>query len=231
MHIVAEMGVNWKTPEQASFMMGMLKGIGIKYIKFQLFLPEMVQEELRTMVITEDLARYLFETGQEYNTEVFFSVMYPEAIDICERIGVNFYKLRYQDQNNLILYRKLKKIKNINKKTIFVSCKKPQNTIFWNWFKYNKNIKFLYCVPKYPAKYEDYIYYPYFLKNGIYTINPNFSGISDHISNIKLFKVFLKAYHYVKDKWFEMHVCVDKETAYEGKWSKTFQELKEVLFR
>ena len=176
----------------------------------------MVEEDLREMVLTEDLAKEFFEVGKQYEQEVFFTPMYPNAFDMCERIGVNFYKIRSQDQNNLILYRKLKKITGIQGKTIFVSCKNPEDTIFWNWSTYNKNIKFLYCNPYYPSLLKEYNDW------GLYK---RISGISDHTHNTELLEMFLSSDQL---EWFEVHVCVNKD-CHEAKWSKTLEELKEII--
>ena len=56
--------------------------------------------------------------------------------------------------------------------------------------------------------------------------NYNFRGVSDHTPDLLLFE-FAEAGCSID--WFEMHVCLDKKTAYEGKWSKELRELKEVL--
>ena len=229
MKIIAEMGVNYQSDREVIEMLNYCEDLGIKYVKFQLFEKHSIPEELRHCYIDKIRAEKFYNAGKKRGIEVFFSCMYPEAIDICEAIGVKYYKIRYMDRNNLILYRKLKKVKDIKDKIIFVSCQAPKDTIFANMAKYQRNVKFLYCVPQYPAQYKDYIYYPYESKENIYTKIPNLNGISDHTSDLELFKIFKKAYHNIKNKWFEMHVCINKKEAYEGLWSKTFEELKKVL--
>lgn len=208
---MAEFGVNWKNREQALFMMGMAKSLGINLIKFQLFQKEDVQEEIKSMVINEELAKELFEVGKSYGQDVFFSCMYPEAVDICEKIGVKYYKVRYFDRKNLPLYRKLKK----TDKLIFVSCQDPHDTIFYSMVKYQKRVNFLYCVPKYPAQFRDY---PLITPSG-------FSGFSDHTDDIQILEHYLE---YPYPDWFEIHVKLDNNCV-ESKWSKSFEELKEVL--
>lgn len=211
--IIAEFGCNWENREQAYFMMGEAKTLGINLIKFQLFTKEQVPKELEHMVIEEELAKELVETGKTYGQDVFFTPMYPAAIDMCERIGVKYYKIRYVDNKNLIIYRKIKK----TKVPVFVSCSSPEETIYKNMAKYQKRIHFLYCIPKYPATYEQYEHIYSFLFN-------HFDGISDHTPSLKLFEKFKDLPHV----WFEMHMAFDEES-YERKWSKTFEELKEVI--
>ena len=127
-----------------------------------------------------------------------------------EKIGVNYYKVRYFDRNNLTIYRKLKKTKD---NLIFVSCQDPHDTIFYSMAKYQKRVKFLYVVPTYPALYKEYS--PLKLK---------FHGISDHTSDFELYKNALEW----KMEYFEMHMK-QNDDCIEAPWSKSFEELKEVL--
>ena len=215
--LIAEFGVNYNSDEDIIKMLDKCQELKIKFAKLQLFTKDMVPTELQHCYIDEKRAKKIYVAGEKRDIEVFFSVMYPDAIDICETIGIKYYKLRYMDRNNLILYRKLKKIKD---KIIFVSCQNPKDTIFWNMKKHQGNIDFLYCVPKYPAKLKDYI-------DGWW--KPDLKlvwGISDHTPDLELFK---KANETAWCEYFEMHVCLDPKTAYEGDWSKSFDMIKEVL--
>lgn len=212
MQIIAEIGCNWKTREEAFQMMGMAKAVGIDFVKYQLFNKDMTPKQLHPFIIDEELARSLVRCGRDHGQEVFFSCMYPSAIDICERIGVRYYKVRYFDRNNLPILRKLKKTKD---NMIFVSCKTPRDTIFKSLAKYQKRVKFLYCIPNYPAKLGDYP-----------LITPtHFSGFSDHTPDLQLLKHYLE---YPFPEYFEMHMKID-DNCIEAPWSKSFEELKEVL--
>lgn len=220
MEIIAEMGVNWKFREQAIYMMGRAFVLGIKHVKFQMWKPEQIPEklkELRSMYVDEKLATELFEVGKQYGQEVFFSVFYPEAVEICEKIGVNFYKVRFDDRNDYQLYKRLKK----TNKTIFVSCQDPKDTAYFNLTTYQKRVKFLYCVPRYPAKLGDYSF------SIRYDHNKKFQGISDHTSDLMLLKMSI--YHPIsKYDWFELHVKLNDD-CFEHAWSKSFDQLTEVL--
>lgn len=217
---MAEFGCNWDNREQAYFMMGEAKALGINLIKFQLFTKEQVPKKLEHMVIEEEFARELVETGRQYKQDIFFTPMYPAAVDMCERIGVKYYKIRYIDNKNLIIYRKIKK----TKVPVFISCTSPKETIYWNMSKFQKRMKFLYCVPLYPAKRESY------------TINnrgkpiPIFfgGGISDHTPDLELFQICNQNEYRNRFDYFEMHIAFD-EASHERKWSKTFEELKEIV--
>ena len=55
-----------------------------------------------------------------------------------------------------------------------------------------------------------------------------FDGVSDHTSNLDLYKLCNHETYNNKLKWFEMHMAFD-DNAPERKWSKTFEELKELI--
>ena len=157
MNFIAEFGCNWKTIKDFETMVLLCKTLNIKFVKMQMWKKDKVPKEVRSMYIGKGRAKHCFKFAKKHGIELFYSVFYPEAIDVLEEIGVNFYKVRFYDRNNLTLYRRLKKIKQGKK--IFVSCQDPMDTLYYNMAKYQKNIIFLYCVPRYPAKFEDYFLY------------------------------------------------------------------------
>ena len=213
--IIAEFGVNWKSIHEFEDMVVLARALGIKHVKMQMWKKEQIPErlkELRKMYIGPGRAKYCFKFAKKHGIELFYSVFYPEAIDICEKIGVNFYKVRYQDRNDYPLYKRLKK----TNKTIFVSCSDPKDTAYFNLANYQKRVNFLYCVPRYPAKFEDYV--P--------PDRHGFQGISDHTSDLELFKIYNLGISL--NRWFEMHVKMGND-CFESAWSKSFKQLKEVL--
>jgi len=212
--IIAEFGVNWNDVKDFETMVLLCKSLGIKFVKMQMWKKEQIPEklkELRKMYVGKGRAKYCFKFAKKHGIELFYSVFYPKAVDICEDVGVNFYKVRYQDRNDYSLYKRLKK----TNKTIFVSCSDPMDTAYLNLATYQKRVNFLFCVPRYPAKFEDY--------------KPpdrhGFQGISDHTPDLELFKI----YNYGNiNRWFEMHVKMNDD-CFERAWSKSFEQLKEAL--
>lgn len=189
------------------------KEVGADYVKFQIFKKEHIEnhpqfEKLKEMILDFNTVKLLFDYGKENGIEIFFTPFFPEAIDWIEKIGVSLYKVRFSDQNNYQLYKRLKK----TRKTILVSCQDPKDTLYLNLSNYQKNVRFLYCVPKYPAKDKDYN-----------PLSTDFHGISDHTPNLSL-------YQNSKDRfeWFEKHVKLN-DACIESNWSVSFDELKEVL--
>jgi sialic acid synthase SpsE len=201
--IIAEFGCNWDNYQRLKKMMDRCVDLGITLVKFQLWRELQVPDEVRHMHINEELARGIFEAGLNRNLEVIFTPFYPEAVDICERIGVNYYKIRY---NDYYTYDRsvMNKVRD-TAKPYFLSCMTP--------FPDPAAIN-LECVPDYPAdpgKYQ--------------LLHPDFMGISDHTPDLRLYK---KALGHPNLKYFEMHVCMDKN-CYEYTWSKTFEAIEEVL--
>ena len=203
MEIVAEFGCNWNIPKQAIEMLEKCGVLGIKYAKFQMWKKLQVPEEVRDMYIDEYLAIGLMAQGAANGVEVFFTPFYPEAVDILEKIKIPYYKIRYADYytyDRSIMNKVLD-----TGKMFFISCLTP--------FPHIRAVS-LECAPVYPAP-----------RSGYQLIHEGFEGISDHTRNLKLYKECLKI---PRLKFFEMHVCLDK-TCYEAKWSKTFDEIEEVI--
>jgi sialic acid synthase SpsE len=196
------------------------QSLGIDTIKMQMFTVDMVPQEIRKCYIGPKRAKYFHGFAKENDIDLFFTCMYPEAVDICNKIGVKYHKIRFFDNRNLILYRKLKK----TGQDLFISCQDPKETIFYNMSQYQERVKFLYCSPHYPATLNQYI-----LENRNMVIDKPFDGVSDHTPDLELFNLFNSGEYKDKIEYFEFHVCNNKKTAYEGEWSKTFEELKEVL--
>lgn len=207
MEIIAEFGCNWNTGSEVLEMMDCCVDLGIKYIKFQIWKFDQVPKEVQNSYIDEGRAKVFMTEGRKRKLEVFFTPFYPEAVDICERIGVKYYKIRYKDQNNINILYKIQK----TGKRVFRSSRDTHREL--------REERTLLCIPKYPAKKTQYTRYWHGLTYG-------FDGISDHTKDLELYKFIIIKYPPLE--WFEMHVCLD-DNAYERKWSKTFKELEAVL--
>lgn len=209
--IIAEFGANWNNMRTFREMVLICKDIGIKYIKLQMFEIDKVPKEIRKMWIGKGRAKYMFKFAKSLGIELFFTPMYPEAVDILEEIGVNYYKIRYIDRYNWKLYKKIKKTGKLT--FVSVDDRGIMQTLYSEMFMNNPTrIIPLLCVPDYPAEFEQY--------------NPHYIviGYSDHTPDFQL-------YNWAKNfsEFIEMHVYLDKDTAYEAKWSKSFKDIKERI--
>jgi sialic acid synthase SpsE len=218
MKIIAEAGCNWHTRREAIEFIKRSKELGLFATKFQIYNDDLIKDNphrefLKSIMIDKNLAAMLFLYGHQIDQEVFFTPMFLEAIEWCEDIGVNYYKIRYADRNNATM---LDKIASINKPT-FLSC--DIRYLNWKYVDETKQPYFMYCSPKYPSDLSDY---RFSIKYGR---DKNFQGISDHTSDLQLLKTCLE---HDKYQYFEKHVKLNWNCI-EEKWSVTFKELEEVL--
>ena len=207
MNLIAEFGCNWNNEDCFNEMIVKCSNMGIEYVKMQVFNVHQVPSSLFHMVLSgEEMAR--FKSFAEKNKIIlFFTPMFPKAVDLCDLISPYFYKVRYGDRNNKELYEKLKDKTNL----IFVSTQNIKDTLYSG-----DNIRYLYCVPEYPAELPKY--------DKAYSFS--FHGISDHTKDFMLYR---SAKKYSGFDWFEMHVCLD-DFCVERRWSKKLDELKEFIY-
>jgi len=201
--ILPDLASNWSTCNDIYKMIDECKRIGLKFAKLQLFKKNQVRDVYWNNILTKRMAEKAFIYGKSIGIEVYFTPCYPEAVDICKNIGVNYYKIRFKDRNNPDIFEKMQDIY----KPIFVSCQNPKDTLYYGM----KNIIFLYCVHKYPAKPEEYN-----LSKAIRLCR----GVSDHTSDMGFFGFCGSCFQY-----WEMHMALRKGTL-EEKWSKTFKEVE-----
>lgn len=202
MNIIAECGCNWDSIEQAKEMIRRSKEVGCFASKFQLFTHNEAENLPEHLYLSFDEAKELFDYGKYINQEVFFTCMYPEAVDMCEKIGVNYYKIRFKDNKNKEIFRKIV----LTKKRYFIS-RIISKCYVWG-------IQ-LFCIPKYPARIQDYSYIP-----------EEFNGVLDHTPNLQLLEKCLEDDQF---NYFEKHMKLEGATPIENDWSVSFKELDEVL--
>jgi len=185
------------------------KDAGCWAAKFQLFTKKEAPSLPKHLYLSHGQAEMLFDAGKhEVGIEVFFTPMFDEAVEWCEQIGVNYYKIRYADNENISICNSCWK----TDKPTFISVGEKYRDD-WGWKEYN--LIPLFCVPKYPAHIIDYID----MKDWDY-----FQGISDHTPDLQL-------YHLIglpNIEYFEKHVKLD-DNCIESAWSVTFEQLKEAL--
>ena len=120
--------------------------------------------------------------------------MYPEAIEFLEPY-VNRYKIRVFDGKPLFDKKWSELLEQVTKtgKDIIISCEKPSNqTKLYQ----NKNVRWLYCVPKYPCSLRDLDF----------SRMDDFDGFSNHCPEIiaPLTSAILGA------KIIEVHITLDR---------------------
>lgn len=241
--IICEPAANWEGDlEKAKEFIREAKRLGLFAVKFQMYNEEIISvnpqyfEYLVKCILTEEQAKELFEYGKDIGQEVFFTCMYPEAVNICERIGVNYYKIRFADNQN---YEILDKVKQTGKHCLFSDnpCK------FIISHRGLKNRSTLLCISEYPA--EIFTYFKILEENYIHFkehdkwIDFPYKGISDHTHGLFLYKYIQYKNEHVKDfkgypiklEYFEKHMRLNGTHTLEDLWSVTFSELEIVLNR
>lgn len=219
--IIAEAGCNWSTMDEAKKFIDESKRLGLFATKFQIYSKREIEgnpnyEFLKTIQIGVPECIKLSQYAKSINQRILFTPMYDLAVSFTKTDTNDYIKIRHKDQNNLNL---LECITYYNyEKTCFISTDYP------NFFSRLGFLPF-YCIPKYPATFEDYKWIMRKFED------THYRGISDHTPTTKMLEYFLewdKRNLYRNDVYFEKHVCLTKDCL-EADWSVTFEELQEAL--
>ena len=157
--ITAEIGVNWDGDYLLlEKMMYNAKNSGCNAIKLQSFNEKIVSEHnekerlLKSSVSKENIER-IDSLSKKVGIEWYCTPMYPESLDFLDDY-VKRYEIRHVDSLSLhqnIISPIISKALKTNKEIIISSQKNPKDLELYK----NKNIKWLYVIPKYPCSIED----------------------------------------------------------------------------
>jgi sialic acid synthase SpsE len=211
--IIAEAGCNWSTLEEAKQFIDESKKLGLWATKFQVYNDDLIKDNpnrefLKSIMIGEQEAMELLDYGDLIGQTVFFSVMYPEAVEWLEELGVKYYKIRFKDRYNEDLFLKIYD----TKKRFFISQNLDLTSV-------NERIIPLFCIPKYPSDYYDYM-----TPTNPYYRNYLYKGVSDHTPDMELFLKHSEGYEY-----WEKHVMLDGTEPLEKEWSIEFEKLRGIF--
>lgn len=143
---------------------------GADFVKVQLYSSQKLfnNNEREFLELTKREFIHLYEYSKNIGIELFASIFDEERLGWCEEMNIQNYKIASRTVEDLSL---CEKIINTKKNVLFslgmYDFKKNGKP-----FK-NENVKYLYCVSKYPTNLED-IKMPNFENDEI------FSGYSDH---------------------------------------------------
>ena len=218
--IIAEIGVNWDGDfEILKKIMNNSKSIGCNAVKFQAYNEEIVKahpenQRLMKSAVTKNNIEKIDQVAKDAGIEWFATPMYEAAVDLLEPY-VSRYKIREFDGRNIVENKQsdiLEKILKTNKELIISSQKSPKNCKIYG----KSNIKWLYCVPKYPADLQDLDF----------TNLKEFDGYSNHVQEIiaPLTAAILGA-HII-----EIHITPSKEKNFiDNNVSFDFEELRSLV--
>ena len=218
--LIAELGVNWDGDfDLAKKMMLNVKTLGFNAVKFQAFNEDTLGnhpqlDRLMKSAITEENVQQIDKIANDVGIEWFCTPMYPEAVSFLNPFVTRF-KIREIDGRALLRNQKTPLIEAIinTEKEIFVSSEKsPESCKYYH----NPNIKWLYCIPKYPCSLDE-INFKEISK---------FHGFSNHCPEIT---APLTAVNLGIDI-IEVHVTEDKAKEYfDNNVSFDFSELKILI--
>jgi sialic acid synthase SpsE len=214
--IIAENAINFNNITEAKSLIQEEADIGDRtnteiFSKFQLF-DKVVNPEHADYCNARRLdfkqAEELFQFGADIGQKVFYTCTAPKFVGWCERIGVEYYKVRYYDRFNMNIINKIIE----TEKPFFISqsTEHPKNYLDPLFYDRQNQIN-LFCVPSYPAKRKEY------RKNIAY-----YQGISDHTGSVKMLK------NSIQMPYWELHVRIGSGYLEDG-WSVPLQELEEAL--
>ena len=219
MQLVSEIGVNWDGDfELVKEMMQESLNCGFDLVKFQSFEAELVinhpqaSRVFRSSITPENVNK-INSISIDIGIEWFSTPMYENAILFLEPY-VHRYKIREYDSRMLLtnkptnLFLKLLE----TKKEIMISSEfSPQNC---KWYD-NDQIKWLYCVPKYPCNLDEIDF----------TLLKFFNGFSNHCRNIAAPLEVIS----LDSEILEIHITSDKKADFiDNNVSFDYSEMKEI---
>jgi len=202
--ITAEIGVNWDGDfDLIQNMMKNAKNAGCDAVKLQAFNEKIVGDNpekdrlLRTSVSAQNVNEIQL-ISKKVGIEWYCTPMYSDAISFLDEY-VKRYKIRFTDSLDLHKNQSsslISKVLETNKEIIISSQKNPKDLELYK----NKNIKWLYVVPKYPCRLDEIDF----------SDLRYFQGYSNHCKDFvaPLTATILGA------KMIEIHVTSDKEKNY-----------------
>lgn len=219
-YVVAEIGVNWDGDfELAKKMMLFAKNADCNAVKFQAYRKETLgnhpeSERLMKSSISVNNIEIISSLAKSIGIEWFCTPMYPEAVDLLDPY-VQRYKVRVSDgrpalqNNDTELFTRILK----TGKPVIVSAESsPRNCKYYG----QKNISWLYCVPKYPCDLEDLNF----------SFISDFDGYSNHCPHISApFTATILGAQII-----EIHITSDKSKSFlDNPVSFDENELKQLM--
>jgi sialic acid synthase SpsE len=219
MQLIAEIGVNWDGDfELVKEMMLESANANFDFVKFQAFQPELVAKHpeasrvYRSSITPENINK-INSIANDIGIEWFCTPMYEDAIEMLEPF-VNRYKIREYDGREIIKNKTtsmFKKLLDTKKEIIVSSESSPKNCEFYK----NEQIKWLYCVPKYPCNLDEIDF----------SLLKYCNGFSNHCSDIIAPMKVID----LKSEILEIHITSDKNGAFiDNNVSFDYSDMKEI---
>jgi len=218
--VISEIGVNWDGDfSLLKEMIQTSKDVGCNAVKLQSFELENVckhpeAKRLLKSAVSKDNISKINQISKEIGIEWFCTPMYPNAVKLLDPY-VKKFKIRTLDGKILLENKESELINNVldTKKEVIVSAEyPPQNSTYYK----NTNIKWMYCVPKYPCKMDEIDFDKIKF----------FDGFSNHCTDINAPLMAVRN----GAKILEIHITSDKKLDYiDNNVSFDYEELRTIL--
>jgi sialic acid synthase SpsE len=219
MQLIAEIGVNWNGDfELVKEMMQESANVGFNLVKFQSFEAKLVANHPQASrvfrsSITPENVKKINSISTDIGIEWFCTPMYENAILFLDPY-VYRYKIREYDSRILLTNNSTNvflKLLETKKEIMISSESSPQNCKWYN----HEQIKWLYCVPKYPCNLDE-IDFP---------LLKSFNGFSNHCRNMS---APLEAIR-LGSEILEIHITSDKNGDFiDNNVSFDYSEMKQI---
>ncbi|MDC0159696.1 N-acetylneuraminate synthase family protein [Candidatus Nitrosopelagicus sp.] len=226
--VVAEIGVNWNGDfELLEEMIKQSKNAGCNAVKLQAFSENEVKQHpdkeiLLSCSVNSDNVKQINKIASDNGIEWFCTPMYEKAVDFLDPY-VNRYKIRHADGIYFLEDKEsvlLRKVLDTGKQVIVSSEMTPKSSKYFS----NKQISWLYCVPKYPTSFKEIDFKNIRDFDGYSNHTPNFMApltaailgaqiIEVHITSDKTKKFFDNnvSFDYNELEYLVRHLRVSKE--------------------
>ena len=228
-NIIAEIGSNWEGDiELGKKHIKAAKDNGANFVKFQMWRAEDLYEKnhpqwesIKKSQLTEEIAYELKKFSDKIGIGWFCSVFNPDAVEFLEKINVDLYKIasRTSTMNDKFALETIQKVANTKKMT-FVSTGEGGDKRKISELFNEKNLKFTYCVSKYPTEDIDINW------NEIL----NYEFFSDHTlgTTIPLVYAIRKKLSGHEDVFIEKHTRFENSHGPDASFAITYNELNEL---
>ncbi len=227
--IIAEIGSNWEGDiELAKKHIKAAKNSGADFVKFQMWRAEDLYdtnhpqwESIKKSELTEDIAKELKKNADEVGIGWFCSVFNPDAVEFLEELNVSYYKIasRTSTMNDKFALETIQKVADTKKITFVSTGEGGDKEKILNFFNQN-NLKFTYCVSKYPTEDMD-IDWSKIL---------NYEFFSDHTIGITIPLVYAIRKNMLGDKdiFIEKHTKFEDSKGPDASFAITYAEVNDL---
>jgi len=227
--IIAEIGSNWNGSEKiGKKLIKSAKLAGVDYVKFQMWRASDLYRPsnkywnyMKRSEFTPKMAKKFKAYADELGIGCFWSVFYPEAIDVLEDIDVKLYKIASitSAEKHKFAVETLERLSQ-TKKPVIISMGLGGNRKKINNILHNNKKYFLYCIAKYPTK----------LNEISFNEMAKFDGFSDHTEGMLApIIAALKNRNTKSLKFFEKHVSIPESRGPDKPFSLDMHDLKKCI--